>query len=86
MSTAVLEIVQLPNGDIVLKRGDDDVEPLVSISFSEESKAYIDGVELDIAKVMIQAGIQAAAHIHSAQLDDDGLEADMEGTEEHTLH
>ena len=86
MSTSVLEIVQLPNGDIVLKRGDDDVEPLVSISFSEESKNYIDGVEIDIAKVMIQAGIQAVAHIHSSQLNDDGLDADLDGAEEHTLH
>lgn len=63
VSSSLLEIVQLANGEIVLKRDDDDGEPLVSIRFSEESIAYIGESDIDIAKVMIQAGMQAAAHI-----------------------
>ena len=42
MSSSFLEIVEMPNGDIVLQRSDDDdAEPLVVIQFSEESRIYL---------------------------------------------
>lgn len=75
MSSSLLEIVQLANGDIVLKRDGDDGEPLVSIRFSEESVAYIGDSDIDVAKVMIQAGMQAAAHINESLRD--AAEADV---------
>jgi len=61
MSTSLLEIVDLGDGEVVLQRADDDSEPLVSIQFSEEASAYLMENNLEVAKVMIQAGIQAAA-------------------------
>ena len=61
MPTSFLEIVELADGDIVLQRADDDSEPLVRIRFSEESRLYMMGNGVEVAKVMIQAGIQAAA-------------------------
>lgn len=61
MSSSVLEIVELENGEIVLRYAGG--EPLVNIRFSEEALSYIDNSSLDVAKVMIQAGIQAAAHM-----------------------
>ncbi len=61
MSTSLLEIVDLGNGEIVLQRADDDSEPLVTIRFSEESQLYLMDNGLEVAKAMIQAGIQAAA-------------------------
>ena len=63
MSTSLLEIVDLGDGEVVLQRADDDSEPLVSIQFSEEASAYLMENNLEVAKVMIQAGIQAAAKI-----------------------
>jgi hypothetical protein len=57
----LLEIVDLGNGEIVLQRADDDSEPLVTIRFSEESQLYLMDNGLEVAKAMIQAGIQAAA-------------------------
>lgn len=63
MSSSLLEIVDLGDGEVVLQRADDDSEPLVSIQFSEEASAYLMDNNLDVAKVMIQAGIQAAAKI-----------------------
>ncbi len=64
MSTALLEIVDLGDGEIVLQRADDDHgEPLVSIQFSEETSAYLMENNLEVAKAMIQAGIQAAAQL-----------------------
>ena len=63
MSTSLLEIVELEDGEIVLQRADDDSEPLVTIRFSDESNLYIMGQGLEVARAMIQAGIQAAAAI-----------------------
>jgi hypothetical protein len=53
----------MPNGDIVLQRSDDDGEPMVIIQFSEESRVYLMDGTLEVARVMIQAGIQAAAQL-----------------------
>lgn len=62
MSSSFLEIVELPNGDIVLQRSDDG-EPMVIIQFSEESRVYLMDGTLEVARAMIQAGIQAAAQL-----------------------
>lgn len=63
MSASLLEIVDLGDGEIVLQRADDDSEPLVTIRFSDESRIYLMDNGLEVAKAMIQAGIQAAAAI-----------------------
>ena len=84
MSSSFLEIVALPNGEIVLQRADDeDGEPLVNIRFSDVSKTYV-GEEscLDVAKVMIQAGIQAAAHITGIELRDEKSQSEDEDGED----
>ncbi len=86
MSTSLLEIVDLGDGEVVLQRADDDSEPLVSIQFSEEASAYLMENNLEIAKVMIQAGIQAAAKMAEMS----GLEIESsesaEKAEQRTLH
>ncbi len=61
MASSFLEIIELGNGDIVLQRAEDEGEPLVVIRFSEESRVYLMDATLEVARVMIQAGIQAAA-------------------------
>ena len=86
VASAFLEIVQLANGDIVLKRSDAEEEPLVNIHFSEASKVFIGDAGLDIAKIMIQAGIQAAAHISEKQRESDESALSVTNSEEHTLH
>lgn len=63
MSASLLEIVDLGDGEVVLRRADDDSEPLVSIQFSEEARVFVLDNGLEVAKVMIQAGLQAAAAI-----------------------
>lgn len=63
MSASLLEIVDLGDGEIVLQRADDDSEPMVTIRFSDESRVYLMDNGLEVAKAMIQAGIQAAAAI-----------------------
>ncbi|MBN7798378.1 hypothetical protein [Parahaliea mediterranea] len=63
MPTALLEIVDLGDGEIVLQHAEDDSEPLVRIRFSEESRMYLSENSLEVAKAMIQAGIQAASNL-----------------------
>jgi hypothetical protein len=63
VSASLLEIVDRGDGEIVLQRADDDSEPLVAIEFSEEARLYMMENCLEVAKAMIQAGIQAAAVI-----------------------
>ena len=63
MSSSLLEIVELPNGEIVLQRAEEDGEPLVEIRFSEEARVYLVDGTLEVAKAMIQAGIEAAAQL-----------------------
>ena len=86
MSTSLLEIVDLGDGEVVLQRADDDSEPLVSIQFSEEARAYLMENNLEVAKVMIQAGIQAAAKMAEMS----GLEMESsestDKAEQRTLH
>ena len=86
MSTSLLEILDLGDGEVVLQRADDDSEPLVSIQFSEEASAYLMENNLEVAKVMIQAGIQAAAKMAEMS----GLEMESseiaKKAEQRTLH
>ena len=86
MSTSLLEIVDLGDGEVVLQRADDDSEPLVSIQFSEEASAYLMENNLEVAKVMIQAGIRAAAKM--AEMSNVEMESSesSEKAEQRTLH
>ncbi len=79
MSTSFLEIVELEDGEIVLQRSDEDAEPLVQIRFSEESRLYMMDNGLEVAKAMIQAGIQAAAALSEQS------ELELEATAEDTV-
>ena len=83
MTTSLLEIVDLGDGEVVLQRVEGDSEPLVSIQFSDEANAYLMGNNLEIAKVMIQAGIEAAAQL--AEINNIEVEA-AEMPESRTLH
>ena len=56
-----LELAQLPDGSIVLRRSDDHENPIVKIDFSKESKEFLQGQELAVAKEMIRAGIQSVS-------------------------
>ncbi|MEE4201988.1 MAG: hypothetical protein V2I45_00015 [Halieaceae bacterium] len=83
MSTSLLEIVDLGDGEIVLQRADDDSEPLLSIQFSDEATAYLLENNLEVAKAMIQAGLQAAsqlAEVASVEVEDHDI------PEHRTLH
>ncbi|MDG2048005.1 MAG: hypothetical protein P8J79_12400 [Halioglobus sp.] len=70
MPASLLEIVDRGDGEIVVQRADDESEPLLTIQFSDEARAYMMDNGLEVARVMIQAGIQAAAAISESGNDD----------------
>jgi hypothetical protein len=63
MSAALLEIVELPSGEIILQRVNGEGEPLVRILFSPESEQFLREAKLEVAKVMIHAGVQAVGQM-----------------------
>lgn len=84
MTASLLEIVDLGDGEIVLQRADDDSEPLVTIHFSDETRMYLKENGLEVAKAMIQAGIQAAADM--AEQGEVEMEMEMSQEASRVLH
>jgi hypothetical protein len=95
--SSLYEIVELPNGEIALQRTDDAGEkagePLVSIRFSEESLYFLNGAQLDVAKAMIEAGLEVAGDIEesggsegSEEGSDAGAGTEWDSNASHTLH
>lgn len=62
MEELVFEVIELAGGEIALQRVDlvGGQEPLVTIRFSHVAKHYLKNQHGEIAKVMIEAGMQAA--------------------------
>lgn len=62
------EIIELTNGDVALARADDENnEPLVTIRFSVESLAFLGEDKFNVAKAMIEAGMEAAGDLADQQ-------------------
>lgn len=59
MASTLYEIIELPSGEFALQRSGEDGEPLVRIEFSEEARVYLLDAGLDVARAMIDAGIEA---------------------------
>ncbi|MFT5083964.1 MAG: hypothetical protein ACI9Y1_002016 [Lentisphaeria bacterium] len=74
--TTLYEIIELPNGDVTLQRADDSGEPLVSIRFSEESIYFLNQSKIEVAKAMIEAGLEAASEMHETDEQDPADVAD----------
>ena len=53
-----LELVEISDGVIVLRRSDSKESPLVKIELSKEVKNLLNGMEFDVAKEMIKSGIE----------------------------
>lgn len=68
--SSLLEIIELMNGEIVLQRADGEGEPLLSINFSDEAKAFIGDAQIDVVKAMIQAGIEATSMLQLKSMED----------------
>ena len=72
MPSILYEIAELPNGDVVLRKVDDEGgEPLVRLCFSIDSVAFMGGAKFEVAKAMIEAGMEAATELAEQEHLDD---------------
>ncbi|MDF3867603.1 hypothetical protein P3W53_24265, partial [Pseudomonas denitrificans (nom. rej.)] len=74
MPTSFLEIVELPDGRIVLRRADEE-EALVTLEFSADAKGFLQGQHIEIAKAMFNVGVQMAGRLAEGSdmsMDDEG--------------
>lgn len=63
MPSPFLEIVELSDGRVALRRSDEDGEPLLVIEFSPDAQDYLQGQYIEVAKAMISAGMQMAGQV-----------------------
>lgn len=83
------EIIELINGDVALARADDENnEPLVTIRFSQESLAFLGEEKFNVAKAMIEAGMEVAGDIADQQAESilEDLADEFTNTEKLMLH
>ena len=69
----ILELVEISDGVIVLRRSDTKEAPLVKIEFSKEVKNLLNGMEFDVAKEMIKSGIETL----NSDIDVEGLDEEL---------
>ena len=50
---------EYPDGDITLETSDPMDEPLIVLRFSPKARTFFDGYQLDIARMMMKAGLVA---------------------------
>jgi len=70
MPTSFLEIVELPDGRIVLRRAEDE-ETLVTLDFSEDAKNFLQGHHVEVAKAMLNIGVQMAGKLAEGDFEQD---------------
>jgi hypothetical protein len=68
MPTSFLEIVELPDGRIALRRAEDQ-EALVVLDFSADAKAFLQGQHVEVAKAMLNVGVQMAGRLAEGEFD-----------------
>lgn len=72
------EIVELENGDVALRRSENKEDgALVEIRFSEESQFFLGKAKFDVAKTMIEAGLDLVAEM-TEQEQETEMESDGE--------
>ena len=68
MPTSYLEIVELPDGRIALRRAEDE-ETLVVLDFSADAKVFLQGQHIEVAKAMLNVGVQMAGKLAEGDFD-----------------
>ena len=69
MVSAVFEIIETSEGEFILKRSGESGEGLVRISFSKEAANFLGNASVDIARSMIEAGLQEVEAIIDEQME-----------------
>ena len=69
MASRVYEIVEVKDGEYILQRVDRDEEPLVRITFSEGASDFLSDARTNVAKIMIEAGLNEVEDLVEEELD-----------------
>lgn len=67
-AASFLEIVELPSGEVVLRRTDSSEgnnEPLLTITFSAEAKGFLGENLGEVGRAMVGAGIQLVGQLYA---------------------
>ena len=84
-TTTLYEIVMLPNGEFVLRRADEQDEPLIKIQFSRDAQSILQDAGMDVAKAMIDAGIDMVEQL-GEEVSEDGQDFDADPDKPRVLH
>ena len=85
MPSSLFEIIELPNGDIALQRAGEEGEPVVCIRFSQESLYFLRESKFEVAKAMIEAGLEAASEM--TEREESAVDFDIESdSDSQTIH
>ncbi|WP_299177076.1 hypothetical protein [uncultured Neptuniibacter sp.] len=76
----VLEIIELDDGELAIRHADSDGEPMLRVNFSDELRAKLSDQCLDVARVMLTAGIQMVAESGLDLTGDEKEEAELPPT------
>lgn len=68
MTASFLEIIEMPDGRIILRRADDE-EVLVTLDFSADAKSFLQGHHVEVAKAMLNVGVQMAGRLAEGDLE-----------------
>ncbi|MFT7409502.1 MAG: hypothetical protein ACI9EX_000073 [Oleispira sp.] len=76
------EIVELSNGDIGLRRADEESEELiVKIQFSEEAKEGLKNNHIEVAHAMIEAGVSKVSELSGLDIEQNDIRTEPENPE-----
>ena len=75
------EIVELSNGDIGLRRADEESdEMIVTIQFSAEAKEGLKNNHIEVAHAMIEAGVSKVSELSGLDIEQDEIMTEPENS------
>lgn len=81
------EILELSNGDVVLKKSDDESgEIIVTIQFSNDVKESLKNHHVDVAHAMIEAGIKKVGELSGAEVEQEIVSTEGNGDKPDVIH
>ena len=86
MSDMFLEIIELDDGQIALRRADSEDEPIMRISFSDDVREQLDDECIDVAKVRLTAGIHMISDLNGKAVEKAEQPEEPEGELPRVIH
>ncbi len=70
MADPVMELIKLENGDIALRNSEEPEDVLLTISFSEQLRGFLQSDQLEIARAMVVAGMDRYRDIQIERMEE----------------